>query len=136
MSWELRRGQWYYYTVARVNGKPRRVYRGSGVLAQHHELLDREAARRRGKRRTAAAVRRQLLTALAQAGRAVLNWARQAVRAARLINGEHQHKGQWRQRRSPKTIRHQREEATMNSTTEARVSDGVSLEEYVRRLND
>lgn len=135
MPWEERNGRRYYYSVERVHGEPRRVYRGTGGVGRLHELIDREAARRRGQRQTASAARRQFLTALAVAGRLVLNWARQVVRAARLLNGEHQHRGQWR-RRLPGNSTRRRQEVTMGTTTEAGTPTGVPLDEYVLRLND
>ncbi len=135
MPWEIRNGRRYYYSVERVNGEPRRVYRGYGDVGRLHELIDREAARRRGKRQTAAAARRQLLTALAVAGRAALSWARQAVRSARLLNFEHQHRGQWR-RHLPGNSTRRRQEVTMDTTTKMGTPEGVPLEEYVLRLND
>ena len=47
MGWEKRGSVLYYYSPARIDGDPRKIYRGNGPAGRAHEIMDRQAARRR-----------------------------------------------------------------------------------------
>ncbi len=64
MPWERRCPRWYYYEMRRVDGKPRRVYRGTGSAGPLHELLTSYERRQRAELLTAAAARKAEILAL------------------------------------------------------------------------
>ncbi len=98
MPWVQRGRRRYFYTAERINGKPRRVYGGTGSAGRRHELLTSYERQQRAKLLTAAAARKAEIIALKSATRRVWDMIRQLVRAARLVHGEYQHKNQWRRR--------------------------------------
>jgi hypothetical protein len=98
MPWVQRGHRLYFYESRRIDGKPRRVYRGTGSTGRLHELLTSYERRQRAKLVTAAAARKAEIMGLKSATRRVWDMIRQLFRAARLVYGEYQHKGQWRRR--------------------------------------
>lgn len=98
MPWEQRGRREYYYQPIRADGKPRRIYWGTGEVGRLHELLTARDQRLRAKRVAEARVRVEVVTTLRRDTRAAVTWVRQMVRAARLVAGEYQHRGQWRWR--------------------------------------
>lgn len=103
MPWEQRGARRYYYLPARVNGKPRRIYLGTGDEGRLHELLTFRARRLRGKRVQAVNDRMAAIAGAGMAVRELVDWVRQFVRGVRLLGGEYQHQGQWRRRGKPRT---------------------------------
>jgi hypothetical protein len=80
----------------RIGGKPRRIYRGAGLLGQIHEGLDLHVRRARQAEREDRRNFRQRLAELDGVWAEVWAWAR-AVAAAELLSaGWYCHKGQWR----------------------------------------
>jgi len=100
MGWEKRGNQTYYYRKKREGGRVRSVYVGRAEQAQigvgiiEDERLNRKAEREalRGIQQAEKEIDRQLATA----GAAVYAIANAGLRVA----GYHQHKGQWRRKRT------------------------------------
>ena len=96
MGWEIRSGRAYYYKPARVGGRPRRIYLGSGSVGKLHAALDRR------QRRTKEALWASLRAAKAEAAEAdrlwadLWAWARALAAASLASAGWYRHRGQWR----------------------------------------
>jgi hypothetical protein len=98
MAWEWRGRNRYFYQPVRAGGQPRRLYWGAGEVGRLHELLTVHDRRLRAKRLGAMRARLASVAAARRDTRSVVVWVRQLVRAARLVGGQYQHRGQWRWR--------------------------------------
>lgn len=100
MAWEYRGARAYYYRKRWQNGRVISEYVGPGLvgrLAAFHDQTDRaQAAHEREEFRAAKAKQRELDRAVDGFGELVRSLTREELQAA----GYHQHKGQWRRRRS------------------------------------
>ena len=96
MAWETRGGGRYYYKVSRDDGRVRRLYLGTGPVA---ELAVRDAELRRAERQARARSQARLEAAEA-ASQELAELADLLVRAALVAAGYHRHdRGNWRKRR-------------------------------------
>lgn len=98
MGWEQRGNRRYYYRVIRSDGRPKKVYVGTGEVA---DAAAREDANRRAglavQRLTAAAVEARV--AVAEAALDELGaWTSVLMRAVMLLAGYHEHHRIWRRR--------------------------------------
>src|SRR4051794_26916386 len=99
MPWSGR----YYYRSARVNGKPRREYVGSGLIGQLAAQLDAEKQEQREAERAQAAETRLEAEWNDEDLRAVERLAEVLARAALVAVGCHRHhRGEWRRKREGK----------------------------------
>ena len=96
MAWEARGGSRYFYKVSRDGGRVRRLYLGTGPVA---ELAAQDAELRRAERQARARSQARLEAAEA-ASRELVELADLLARAALVAAGYHRHdRGAWRRRR-------------------------------------
>ncbi|MBS1724179.1 MAG: hypothetical protein JSS66_14640 [Armatimonadetes bacterium] len=94
---EKRGSRSYYYRKVRAGKSIRSIYMGSGLTAVCLALADFEAAEKRSESRRAA---RDLAKRAEEALRSVSLEAEAEYRSFMLATGHHQHKRQWRKKRS------------------------------------
>ncbi len=99
MSWERRRGELYYYRSVRIDGRPRKVYFGSGEEALAQQARDIVSRDRRRAERDALASEWARVAAADAALARFLELAELLTRAVLILSGHHQHHGEWRLRR-------------------------------------
>jgi hypothetical protein len=93
----------YYYRSERVNGRPRQVYVGSGVIAQLAAQLDVEEGDRRKLERAAADLEQAAAEAHDEDVELIERLTDALGRAALFAAGFRQHhRGAWRRRREPR----------------------------------
>jgi hypothetical protein len=93
----------YYYRAERVNGQPRQVYVGSGVVARLAAQLDDEDRERRELERATAALDRTAAEASDECIELIERLAGALGRAALYAAGFRQHhRGEWRRKREPR----------------------------------
>lgn len=137
MGWESRGKRRYYYQPVRADGRPRRIYRGAGDVGRVHELLTAHERRERAVKREAARAHAAAVAELRKLTTRVRWWAGQLVRAARLLGGGYQHKGQWRRRGNRYTnTRGMNTMATANPTGPAGQSDPAEIGRLLFGLNE
>lgn len=95
MGWEWRRSQQYYYQFARIDGKPRRIYIGSGAIGRLHASIDAEVREQRRSEQQ----QRQAWRNAQRLLRDGIELARAVVAASLTLEGWYSHKGQWRKAR-------------------------------------
>jgi hypothetical protein len=99
MSWEQRRGRYYYYRKVREGERVRSNYMGAGIVAQICNDYDaanrRDRAAQRAADRAARHAEAQIDRQLAGVELAIATMTNAALFAA----GYHKHKGQWRKKR-------------------------------------
>jgi len=102
MSWDRkRRGRGpYYYRSERKNGKPIKVYLGRGPAAQKAAAKVAQAWQARQRDRDAVTAEQLRLAAAIAALEELCTLAQLLTRATLIIGGYHEHRGQWRKRRS------------------------------------
>lgn len=129
MGWEKRGSALYYYSPARIDGDPRKIDRGNGPAGRAHEIMDRQAARRRNAAwKDGPAVRRMIRTC-DQLWIEIGVWLRLLSDSQMLLAGQYRHGGQWRPvRRQPRT-------GQKHLKSHEPVQLG-SLTEQLRRLNE
>lgn len=97
MGWERRqRGGQYFYRSVRLGGVPRKLYVGRGPAAK---MLAKAVAQRRQQAEAERAARRAEQARLAPADAALADlaaWTGLLVRAALVLQGFHEHRGEWR----------------------------------------
>lgn len=100
MAWEQRGGRQYYYTKRRIGARVVSEYVGggnSGALTARRAEADKEE---RLRRRTEVQAVREVIDALGNESEDFSAIAQALTRAAYLIAGYHEHKGQWRRRKA------------------------------------
>ena len=96
MAWDTRNGRSYFYRPVWRNGKPRRVYCGTGAAAEAEAQKDADRRREKQTRRA------RLLADAARVAAAELllyqltEWTGTLATATLLLAGHHQHHGSWR----------------------------------------
>ena len=104
MGWELRGSKQYFYSSARIDGKPRKIYHGSGASGRAHEILDRQAARRRIEDWKEGPALRRMVRESDKLWTEAWAWMRLLADSEMLLAGYYRHRGEWRQaRRSART---------------------------------
>ena len=104
MGWELRGSKQYFYSSARIDGEPRKIYHGSGSSGRVHEILDRQAARRRVADWKEGPALRRMVRESDKLWTEVWSWLRLLADSEMLLAGWYRHRGEWRQaRRSART---------------------------------
>jgi hypothetical protein len=96
MTLEKRNGSLYYYRSERVDGRVRKVYLGSGRLAELRAEVDRAERRRREADRERERAELERLEALAAPVRELDERAEVLARAWLVAAGYRRRKGQWR----------------------------------------
>jgi hypothetical protein len=98
MPWQQRGARRYFYVARRVDGRPRRVYLGTGAVGEANALLEARRRRRRAAGQEAWTAR---LARLASAD-AILDelrfMAHLVAGATLVLAGLHEHRGSWRRR--------------------------------------
>ena len=93
----------YYYRSERVNGRPRQVYVGRGLLGQLAAQLDEVRREERKLEKTDEVLRRTEAETLDADIRLVERLAEALARAALYAAGyRRHHRGEWRRKREPK----------------------------------
>ena len=133
-GWERRGRRLFYYRMARIKGKPRRIYLGTGWIGRLHELLDRRDER---ARLAAHAVREREKEGLDEADQGrddVMHFARLILHAQMVATGHYRHGGQWRRVLGrPKTRQYRRDESEYEVSTDDLLS---RLKATTTRAND
>lgn len=97
----------YRYKVCRINGKPRRIYLGSGLFGRIHELLDRREKRKLLQNRLARTTFEARIEAAEAALGMAMDKAQRVFDATMVLSGHYRHGGQWRPvRGEPRTRQH------------------------------
>jgi hypothetical protein len=104
MGWEERRGGPAYYRSVRVDGRPRKIYLGKGEAAEAQAARVAQAREERQSEYDAWQCELAQLAAAEEALRELRALADVLVRAAFLNAGLHEHRGQWRKRRTKRRI--------------------------------
>jgi hypothetical protein len=104
MGWEERRGGPAYYCSVRIDGRPRKIYLGKGEAAEAQAARVAQAREERRSEYDAWQCELTRLAAAEEALRELRAWADVLVRAAFLTAGLHEHRGQWRKRRTKRRI--------------------------------
>jgi hypothetical protein len=99
MSWEHRRGRFYYYRKLRAGGRVRSQYVGAGIVAQICAGNDDDKRRHRMAQRAADRATRQVEAQIDRQLAGVESAIATVTRATLLAAGYHKHKGQWRKKR-------------------------------------
>jgi hypothetical protein len=99
MTLEKRNGSLYYYRSERVDGRVRKVYLGSGRLAELRAEVDRAERRRREADRERERAELERLEALAAPVRELDERTEVLARAYLVAVGYRRTKGEWRLRR-------------------------------------
>ena len=99
MGWESRGKRTYYYRPVRIDGKPRKLYLGSGVVGEAHARQIAQDRRRREDERAAWQAEQARLGLAEAALDELRGLAGLMARAALLRAGYHDHRGQWRVRK-------------------------------------
>jgi hypothetical protein len=89
----------YFYLSKRIDGRPTKVYVGAGPVARQAAREVEDRRRQRLAERAARLLEEARLTAADQALRELAAATRLLARAALLLAGYHQYRGQWRLRR-------------------------------------
>lgn len=101
MAWERRtRGGLYYTRSRRVGGRVVREYIGCGEVARAIARLDALEREEREAERAEREQERVETTAAMQAMAVLVDALEELVEAVLTANGYHQHRGQWRSRRT------------------------------------
>lgn len=103
MSWDHKcrgSGTGYYYRSVRKNGKPSKVYLGRGPAAREAATQVAQAQQTRQADRAAVAAELSRLAPAIAAMDELCTLAQLLTRATLLAGGFHEHRGQWRRRRS------------------------------------
>jgi hypothetical protein len=110
MGWERRqRGGHYFYRSVRINGEPRKIYVGTGPIADSLAKQDAERKARSSAEHNAAQVERATVAGVDQAMRALTKLTKLLRNATLILSGYHEHHGEWRQRKctNDTTVRNQ-----------------------------
>ena len=128
MGWEKRGKAKYYYKPVRVEGKSRKIYVGSGPAGRIHEILDRQATRKRQPLREAQARIRNLMREGDRLWGETWSWLWPLAEAQMLLAGYYRHRGQWRKVHHKARTRHTRyPSAALEPATDSRT--------WLRQLN-
>lgn len=99
MAWEQRGNGRYYYRKDWENGHCVSVYLGAGETAVLIATCERYRQAEEAQAREAERSRRAEVAACDQTIAELEQLTRELMRAVLLMNGYHQHKGQWRRKR-------------------------------------
>jgi hypothetical protein len=101
MGWERRqRGGVYFYRTARINGQPRKLYVGTGQAAETYAHLEAERRHRQQAERYALEAELMKVSGADRALEDLLAVTALLVRATLLTLGLHEHRSEWRRRRT------------------------------------
>ena len=102
MAWENRRrgNRRYYYRSRRVDGRVVKEYVGRGPAAELAAEQDADARAKRDAQRTAERGHRHQHEAAVNRLAGFAEWCDMLVAGALLVAGLHNHRGEWRRRRS------------------------------------
>jgi len=122
MGWEKRgKNGEFYYKPARVEGKPRKIYLGSGAVGRYHALLDRQNARKLEPIRAEQTRTRHLIREGDRLWREMWSWLWPLGEAHMLLAGWYRHCGQWRKaKRRPRTRQNRVRIVTLPDTADLR----------------
>src|SRR5262245_32370918 len=96
MGWEFRRGRRYCYRSVRVNGQPRRLYVGTGLVAEQYARQEAERRRQRQAQRDALRTEQARVVVADRALAELVALTGLLARAWLLKAGLHEHHGEWR----------------------------------------
>ncbi|HEV7378001.1 MAG TPA: hypothetical protein VGN95_25195 [Pyrinomonadaceae bacterium] len=102
MGWEQRNGHSYYYSKERDGSRVRSVYVGTGLLAQSATMLTRMERENREAKRAVLHRDVERQNQIDARMDAICDLVDQIITAALIASGFHQHKRQWRLKRSEK----------------------------------
>ena len=128
MGWEKRGSGLYYYSSARIDGDPRKIYHGNGPGGRAHEIMDRQAARRRNAAWKDGPAVRRLIRTSDRFWTEIGVWLRLLSDSQMLLAGQYRHGGQWR------PVRRQPRAGQKHLKSHEPVQSG-SLAEQLKRLN-
>jgi len=108
MGWERRGNGMYYYTKVREGGKvsSRYAYGGGhfGGMGETFQLAQQAGRRRKEREREALRKEQEEFREIEQGLSTINQMIQQELAAVLIANGYHNHKGQWRKHREPRSI--------------------------------